>query len=31
VVYLEGTMSLDQIKGFLEHDGAHNLIRLAEK
>lgn len=31
LVYLEGTMSLDQIKGFLEHDGTHNLIRLAEK
>jgi hypothetical protein len=31
VVYLEGTLSLAQVKGFLEHDGAHELIKLADQ
>ena len=30
VVYLEGTMSLAQVKGLMEHDGWHGLVRLAE-
>jgi hypothetical protein len=31
VVYLEGTLSLAQVRGFMEHDGAHELVRLAEQ
>jgi hypothetical protein len=31
VVYLEGTLSLAQVKGFLEHDGAHELVKLADQ
>ncbi len=31
VVYLEGSMSLTEIKGMIERHGAHDLIRLAEK
>lgn len=29
VVYLEGTLSLAKVKGFMEHDGPHGLLRLA--
>jgi hypothetical protein len=29
VVYLEGTMSLAQIKGLMDHDGWHGVVRLA--
>jgi hypothetical protein len=31
VVYLEGTMSLGQVKGLMEHDGWHGLVRLAQR
>jgi hypothetical protein len=29
VVYLEGTLSLADIRGFLDHDGMHDLVHLA--
>ena len=31
VVYLEGTLSMDQIKGMMDRDGVHGFLRLAEK
>jgi len=31
VIYLEGTFSLDQIKGFIQHEGAQGFLRLAAR